>query len=412
MRKIMSCLDVGSDTIKLIVGESLGKKLNILAVTEKKADGIENGLVKDINKFFSSLRSVFSECGSIIGLPIKKTIISVVPHNTIFKVAEASMKIENDNGLISGSDVSKVCRMIYKKYRIENLEGITFMPTLFSLDGNREVKDPKGLTSKVLGVKGVLTMTPQKNIYPIFKCLQKLDVEIVDILLSPIGDYYEFRNKEMDRNGVALINIGAQNIILSYFNKGIITNVKTIQYGGVNIDLVLSERYDISLDDAKYLKEKSFFINNNSFKDSKISLNNIYNEEIVIDQQDIIQIIKMKLEQMIDLCKKEINLLTKREIRYIIFTGGVSEIRDLGTILEEKFDTKIVNIRSMKEFGVRHNKYSCAVGLLKYYAKQARFNEEDYSIFTLEEQQKLSAPVLDIPEESKIAKLFGYMFNG
>ena len=412
MRKIMSCLDVGSDTIKLIVGESIGKNLNILAVTELKADGIENGLVKDINKFYNSLEKVFNECSSIIGLPIKKTIISVVPHNTIFKVAEASMKIENDNGLISGSDVSKVCRMIYKKYKIENLEGITFMPTLFSLDGNREVKDPKGLTSKVLGVKGVLTMTPQKNIYPIFKCLQKLDIEVLDIVLSPIGDYSEFRNKEMDRNGVVLVNVGAQNIILSYFNKGIITNVKTIQYGGVNIDLVLSKRYDISLDDAKYLKEKCFFINNNSFKDNKIPLKNMNDEEIIINQQDITQIVKIKLEQIIDLCKKEINYLTKREIRYIIFTGGVSEIRDLETILEENFDMKIASIGAMKELGVRNNKYSCAVGLLKYYAKQARFNEEDYSIFTLEEQQKLSAPVLDIPEESKIAKLFGYMFNG
>ena len=34
MRKIMACLDVGSDTVKCVVGEMVKRKLNILAVAE------------------------------------------------------------------------------------------------------------------------------------------------------------------------------------------------------------------------------------------------------------------------------------------------------------------------------------------------------------------------------------------
>ena len=62
--------------------------------------------------------------------------------------------------------------------------------------------------------------------------------------------------------------------------------------------------------------------------------------------------------------------------------------------------------------GVRNNKYSSCLGLIKYYAHDAKLKERDYSIFTIEEQQQLSGPDLDEQGDNKIGKLFGYIFNG
>ena len=61
MRKIMACLDVGSDTVKLVVGEMVKKKLNILAVAESPSRGVKNGVVEDPSILLKSLEDVIQK---------------------------------------------------------------------------------------------------------------------------------------------------------------------------------------------------------------------------------------------------------------------------------------------------------------------------------------------------------------
>ena len=61
MRKIMACLDVGSDTVKLVVGEMVKKKLNILAVAEAPSRGVKEGIVEDANSLLEPLKNVIQK---------------------------------------------------------------------------------------------------------------------------------------------------------------------------------------------------------------------------------------------------------------------------------------------------------------------------------------------------------------
>ena len=77
MRKIMACLDVGSDTVKCVVGEMVKRKLNILAVAETPSKGVKYGIVEDPNSVLESLRNVIQKCEEIIGLKLRQVIVSV-----------------------------------------------------------------------------------------------------------------------------------------------------------------------------------------------------------------------------------------------------------------------------------------------------------------------------------------------
>ena len=71
-----------------------------------------------------------------------------------------------------------------------------------------------------------------------------------------------------------------------------------------------------------------------------------------------------------------------------------------------------VTIGNITEIGVRNNKYGSCLGLLKYYAYNAKLKDKDYSIFTIDEQQELSGVNLANQNDSVLGKLFGYIFNG
>ena len=51
MRRILASMDIGSNSIKLIVAELVKRKINILAVAETETKGIKNGLVVNKESF-------------------------------------------------------------------------------------------------------------------------------------------------------------------------------------------------------------------------------------------------------------------------------------------------------------------------------------------------------------------------
>ena len=412
MRKIMACLDVGTDTVKCVVGEMVKKKLNILAATEAPSKGVKGGIVLEPSALLEPLRDVIQKCEEVIGLRIRQMIVAVPAINAEFQVVTGSVAITNEGNLIEGRDVIRVLQKAIKSRKSDELEYISMMPTSFSLDDDRVVKDPKGLTSKVLSVRGVCVSTPKKNIYPILACLERLGVDVLDITLSSIGDYFEFKNKELDKKVGVVINLGDETTTMSVFNKGVLTNTSVTLLGGKNIDNDISFIYKIPSNKAKELKEEFALAHKNMAQASDtIEVQDKSSVNVKINQFEISEIVMSRMLEILNLSKKEINHLTKKEISYIIFTGGLTEAKDFKITLQEVYGND-VTIGNIMEIGVRNNKFSSCLGLLKFYHYNAGLKDKDYSIFSIDEQQVLSGANLNEQDESVIGKLFGYIFNG
>ncbi len=412
MRKIMACLDVGTDTVKLVVGEIVKKKLNILAVAEAEGKGVKDGLVEDANALMTPLKSVIAKCEEVIGLPIHQMIVSVPAMNASYSVVMGNININNEGNLIDGKDVIHVIQKAVKSVRSEDLEYISMIPTSFALDDNRVVKDPKGLTSRTMSVRGVMVRTPKKNIYPILACLEKLGIDVVDIALSSLGDYYEYKTKELDKEVGAVINLGDETTTIAIFNKGVLTNSKVLNLGGQNIDNDISFIYKVPLNTAKDLKENFALAHKNMAQTSDvITVEDKSSRVISLNQLEVSEVTMSRLLEILNITKKEINSLTKKEISYIIFTGGLTEFKDFPLALQDVYGNNAIIGKNM-EIGVRNNKYSSCLGLLKYYSYNAKLKDKDYSMFTIEEQQELSGTILAEENESIMGKLFGYIFNG
>ena len=74
MRRIYSSLDIGTDSIKLVVCELYKNRLNLLAASSIKSKGIKKGLITDIHEVTAGLQKVFNEVEAMLGIKIKKVI--------------------------------------------------------------------------------------------------------------------------------------------------------------------------------------------------------------------------------------------------------------------------------------------------------------------------------------------------
>ena len=61
MRKIFTCVDIGTDTIKAITVEEYNEKFNVLATATSISRGVKKGLIIDASLVTSSIKKVLKE---------------------------------------------------------------------------------------------------------------------------------------------------------------------------------------------------------------------------------------------------------------------------------------------------------------------------------------------------------------
>lgn len=412
MRKIIASLDIGSHTIKLVVGEIVKNKLNILACVDTPARGIKKGFIVNPESAIEALADVFKKGEEQMGLPIKKVIVSVPSNGIDCFLSEGYTSVSNPEKVITSNDLIRSLQAAVYNKVLDNQELVTILPTKFLVNDTVVTDLPLGMKAEKLKVKAVVVTVPKKNVTPIIRCLERIGVNVVDVTIGALGDYYEFKDNKNSSEVGAVINIGASKTTVSIFNKGIITASEIIDIGGDNIDYDLGYVYKINRKDSLYIKENIALADKNMAQASEsVIVEDKNGDKIKINQYSASEIVMSRLEEILNLAKKQINLLTKKQISYIIITGGVTETTEFKDIVNYIF--KDATVGNVLEIGARCNKYATSVGLIKYYDSRLRLRNRDFSIFNIEEQENLSGihKKVNINDNSILGKLFGYFFD-
>ena len=86
--------------------------------------------------------------------------------------------------------------------------------------------------------------------------------------------------------------------------------------------------------------------------------------------------------------KKQINLLTNRQIEYIMVTGGISELANFSHLIENNLGNKAFVCDMNSVLGARNNKYSTVVGNIYYY--DAKLSQSGQSLTMMNEEKLIN----------------------
>ena len=412
MRRILSSLDIGTNSIKLVVAEIIKDKINVLCAISEESRGIKNGLVENPEDVIYSLNKVIKKGEELLGLKIKKVIASVPEYNLNFIKSIGTNTITNDDYIVTKNDVSRLLKTcVYNKVN-DNEELINVIPIEYKLD-DKMTNNPVGLMGKKLKLNSLVITSPKKQVYDFIKVIEKAGLEVVDIMLGSISDYALFENEFIKENNGIIINLGAGKTTISSFYKGILVNETVIHDAGLNIDNDISFMYKTKLKDSKKLKERYALASTKLANPKEITkVINKLGEKVSVNQYELSEYVSARLKEILKNAKNKINYLTKKEISYIIITGGLTEIKDFNIIAEEVFG-KNVTIGTVNIIGARDNKYSTSIGMIKNFNNKLKEKGKEYSMFNEEEIDALSESnkVINVASDSILGKVFGYFFD-
>ena len=415
MKHIFTSIDIGSDTIKIVVCELFNNKLNLLAASSVKSRGIKKGLIADAYEASACIKEGFNELEEMLGIKLKKVIATVPGYNTEYTMVKADTEIKSEDGIVNGDDIDKLLRKAIKNKKIPDTELVGVIPIDFTVDSKTGVKDPKGMKCASLSVRAIMVSTAKKNVYSVVGVLENLGLEVVDIAIGSIGDIYALKTRELEQQVGAIINIGHETTTVSLYNKGIVVKSSVLGYGSKNIENDLAYIYKLKPEYARKVKEL-FALAHKTYasKTDTYEVVDKTGENIKINQFEASEVVMSRIEEILVLARKEINILTKREVDYILISGGTSSMNNFSLIAEDVLG-KIAKLGNIRIVGVRNNKYSVALGNIVYFIHKLRLKGQDYSMVSENDMDELSSTkkslINNISNESMLGKVFGYFFN-
>lgn len=411
MNGYYTSVELGTDTIKILVCNKVNNKFHVIAQVCSPSLGIKKGIVVDTKQAINSVKKAFKKINDKLQMKITKVVVCIPTINIRSDIVIGSCDVI-DYQEISGSDVSNVLKDSVIGQVAEDEELITAIPISFKVDEEEGIKDPKGMAGKSLEAKVLITTSPKDLVYKLLEVLKLSGVEAIDVCYSSVADYFAIKNKNLDKEVGALINIGEDKTTISVYNKGIMIKSKVINVGSKNIDNDITYIFKTTTEESRRLKE-SFIVASARYADvnetTQATLKTGENKSF--NQLELSKVVEARCEEILKLAKNELKNLTKREIRYIIITGGVSELAGFQYVVEDILGIK-ARVCDITAMGIRHNKYSSVYGIIKYFDNKLKLRGKSVNMISNEDIENLIT-IKQTKENSDnfMNKVFGRFFE-
>ena len=365
MRRLFTSIELSSNYIKLIILEKIQNKFYCLYSDITNSNGISKGLIIDSSEVIKSLKKALKKAYDKTNLKIDKVILTISPMDANFMVVSSTTYVENIDGIVTQSFIDKSLNSAVDSKKDLKDELVMTSPVTFKLDDN-QVLDPVGMTGNKLYAKAVASTMSKKNLYPYFNVFNTLNIDVLDICYSLVGDFEINSSKNNRLEHGVVINIEEDIVSIGVFNKGILIKTDYLKIGSSAIDKDIKYIYDLKEEDIKYLKENFASLSSRTnYKYDTIEFNTSSGSLVKIKESDVVKIITSRVINILDLVKNKFKNLTNKEINYIIVTGELTELNGCSQVVEKVLGPKS-KIGNIKLIGARNNIYSSVIGSIYY----------------------------------------------
>lgn len=415
MKKIYTCIDISSDTIRVLVSEYYQGKQRTLACSSVRTKGVKSGVITDEGLLVERLKLALDDISSRIDVDIKKAILIIPPLDAEYNLVHGNVPIVNEEHMVTKKDVMRVQNATLNDV-LPNMELVSITPIDFTIyENGSEIETLKDPTNKIcdrLGIRAMLSLVPKTHVISYVKVAETAGIEVVDLALSSICDYEEVRTEEMDLTGSAIINIGKDITTVSVFNKGIITNSSILKIGSKIIDEDISYIYYINKKNARRVKE-NFGIASSLYasKTETYEARDVNGKLVNINQFELAKIINKRLSQILNIAKNELKVLTNKQIRYIMVLGGITDIPGINFAIEDILG-KDAKTYSLNTLGIRKARFITVSGAIKHFIKKIKLRGKQYSMFSSDDEDNLIHSKTRIGRsDSVFGRFFSYFFD-
>ena len=372
--RIVVGVDIGTTKVCAVVAAADElDRINVLGVGVAVSDGLNRGVVVNIDKTVAAVQEAVGEAERAAGVESHSVYVGIAGDH--IQSFQSRGVISSRTGEITQHDVDRLLEDTQHVAMPADRRILHVIPQDFIVDGQDGVADPIGMSgirleANVHNITGLVSAA--KNVY---RCIEKAGYEIADIVLEPLASSYAVLHEDEKEIGVALIDIGGGTTDIAVFEDNTIRHTAVVAVAGKKVTDDLRKGLGILDDQAERLKRQfGVALVDLVEEDQEITIPGIGGRpEKAIGQSTLAQIIQPRLEEIMEIVGIEIKRsgYGRHLSAGVVLTGGGSLIPGTAELAQEVLgvETRIgtpLGLAGGLVEEVADPMYSTAVGLVLY----------------------------------------------
>ena len=382
MKEIYATLDIGSTTLKLVVAEVISANVNILFSSKVTSHGVRRGIITDADALVEDIKNILREADEELNTTITSVGLVLPSINARIYQGDGITKVNNANDKIVIDDVVRALKLSTRFQRNRDEEIVSTIPIHYALDTKSTNQIPLGMRSASLKVDSMIVTSKKKFFYGYLEAVEKAGLELLDVTIDAYASALEAFDEAYLKEGAILIDIGCYSSTVSFYEDGYLKYIAQANTGGYELTKAISEKWWISMDKAERYKIKYGTCEKNVGDDDIIHSNKVDNEIVSYTQQDLSDVLREAVENMMEEIKTKIDVINDGRSYETVIVGGGGELPSLDVVASGVLNAPVRCYRP-ETIGVRDMSYVPALGLLYYLNDRKEFLGEDHVSLTL-----------------------------
>ena len=234
--RIVVGLDIGTTKVCAVVASiDSSRKVNILGIGKAPSEGLNRGVVVNIDKTVNAIRTAIEQAQLASGIEVRSVNVGIAGDHIRSMRSKGVITITNKDSEILAKDVDRLLMDCQQIMLPTDQQILHVIPQEFIVDGQDGISDPVGMSgvrmeADVHIITGLVSAT--KNMY---RCVERAGYQVQDVILEPLASSYAVLEPAEKEAGVVLVDIGGGTTDLVVFQDNTIRHAQVIAIGGQKV---------------------------------------------------------------------------------------------------------------------------------------------------------------------------------
>ena len=360
-------LDIGTNSIKVLVAELRNGELNVIGVSNAKSKGVKDGIIVDIEAAATAIKSAISQAEEKAGISIKSVNVGLPGNLLQVEPTQGMIPVTSDTKEITDQDVENVVKSALTKSMTPDREVITFIPEEFIVDGFQGIRDPRGMMGVRLEMRGLLYTGPRTILHNLRKTVERSGVQVENIIISPLALVRSVLNEGEREFGATVIDMGAGQTTVATIRNQELQFTNILQEGGDYVTKDISKVLKTSQKLAEGLKLNygeayPSLASNETFQVEVIG----EVEPVEVTERYLAEIISARIKHIFEQIKQELERRHLLDLPGgIVLIGGNAILPGVVELAQEVFGVG-VKLYVPNQVGIRNPAFAHVISLSEF----------------------------------------------
>jgi len=342
---VVSVLDIGSTKVVCMIGRLTPRqesevlpgrthKVDVIGIGHQRSRGVKSGVIADLDALEGVIRLAVDAAERMAGLTVDSLIVNVSAGRLASDIYTASIDLGGQE--VEAGDLRKVLIAASQQSLRQDRAILHSLPTGYSLDGERGIRDPLSMYGDLLGVDMHVVTAERTALKNLELCINRAHLSVEGIVATPYASGLAALVDDEVELGCAAIDMGGGTTTISVFAEGRLVHTDAIGLGGHHVTTDLARGLSTRIEDAERLK----VVHGSALANGADDRDLIAVPPIGEDDRDqpsqvsralVSRIVRARIEETLELIRDRIQKSGFSPIvgKRVVLTGGASQLTGL-----------------------------------------------------------------------------------